>query len=318
MLKYSRCRLTAVCDADEGLARRNAALFGAGDAFYTDANTMLDNQDLDGVFVVGPPAMHYEVGCKVLARGIPLFVEKPPAPTLAEAEALVEMAQKQKTIFMVGFMKRHGLPVKKAREMIAGGGFVPAAGFFKYGHWPMTNLNDMLLGMCSHPIDLSINFFGDVAEVSSTLYRDARDAISLAVTLRFQSGKWAQLMLDASQPRIQERFEISGTCDGGNALLVVDNADHMEFHRQGRNGIDVLAPLPDIDPQFDLADIQMWRPDNGIPNMGQTRHFFQGFAGEVREFANAIMEKREPYPNGAESLKTMRVISEILQQQTSK
>ena len=315
MLKYSRCKLVAVCDADEGVARRNANLFGAGDAFYTNADKMLDEQELDGVFVVGPSPMHYEVGSKVLARGIPLFVEKPPAPTLAQAEEMVALARKNKTIFMVGFMKRHGLPVKKAREMIDAGSFVPSAGFFKYGHWAMTNLNDMLFSMCSHPIDLAISFFGDVAEVNSTLYRDARNAISLAVTLRFESGKWAQLMLDASQPRIQERVEISGTYDGGNALLVVDNADHMELHRQGRVGIDVLAPLPDINPQFDLADIQIWRPDNGIPNMGQTRHFFQGFAGEVREFADAILEKREPNPSGADSLKTMRVIAEILRQQ---
>jgi len=316
MLKYSRCRLVAVCDADENLARRNAGVFGAGDAFYTDADRMLDDCELDGVFVVGPAAMHYEVGRKVLARGIPLFAEKPPAPTLSQAEELVSLAREHDTIFMVGFMKRHGLTYKKAREMMTDGSFEPAAGFFKYGHWPMTDLNNMLLGMCSHPIDLAISFFGDVAEVSSTLSRDARNSISLAVTLRFQSGKWAQLMLDASQPRIQERVEISGVCNGGNALLVVDNVDHMEFHRQGQRGIDVLVPLPDINPQFDLADIQMWRPDYGIPNMGQTRHFIQGFAGEVREFADAILEKREPYPSGAESLKTMRVIAEILQQQT--
>lgn len=318
MLNYSRCRLVAVCDADESLARRNAGFFGAGDAFYTDADRMLDDCELDGVFVVGPPAMHYEIGRKVLARGIPLFVEKPPAPTLSQTEELVSLAHERNAIFMVGFMKRHGLTYRKAREMMADGSFVPAAGFFKYGHWPQSNLNDMLLGMCSHPIDLAISFFGDVVEVHSTLSRDTRSSISLAVTLRFQSGKWAQLMLDASQPRIQERVEISGTCNGGNALLVVDNVDHMEFHRQGHNGTDVLAPMPDINPQFDLADIQVWRPDYGIPNMGQTRHFFQGFAGEVREFADAILEKREPYPNGADSLKTMRVIAEILQQQTSK
>ena len=125
MLKYSRCKLVAVCDADEGVARRNANLFGAGDAFYTNADKMLDEQELDGVFVVGPSPMHYEVGSKVLARGIPLFVEKPPAPTLAQAEEMVALARKNKTIFMVGFMKRHGLPVKKAREMIDAGSFVP-------------------------------------------------------------------------------------------------------------------------------------------------------------------------------------------------
>ena len=62
----------------------------------------------------------------------------------------------------------------------------------------------------------------------------------------------------------------------------------LELHKEGRNGIDLLAPsLPEIAPDFDLQDIAIWRPDYGIPNMGQTRHFFQGFAGEVREFVDA-------------------------------
>jgi myo-inositol 2-dehydrogenase/D-chiro-inositol 1-dehydrogenase len=315
MLKYARCRLDSVCDLNETLARRNAQIFGA-EAVYIDARRLLDERKVDGVFVVGPPAMHHEIGRQVLERGLPLFVEKPPAPTLAQAEELVALARQHHTILMVGFMKRHGMTYQKARAMMATGEFVPAAGFFRYGHWPMDNLNSMLLGMGSHPIDLAISFFGDVKSVSSTLARDARKVISLAVTLEFTSGKWAQLMLDASQPRIQERVEISGTCAGGNALMIIDNVERMELHRQGQRGIDVLAELYEIQPQFDLADIQMWRPDNGIPNMGQTRHFFQGFAGEVREFVDAILEQREPYPNGDESLKTMRVIATILNQQT--
>jgi predicted dehydrogenase len=87
----------------------------------------------------------------------------------------------------------------------------------------------------------------------------------------------------------------------------------MELHKEGRNGIDLLAPsLPEIDPDFDLGDISVWRPDYGIPNMGQTRHFFQGFAGEVREFVDAVRERREPYPGTADCLKAMRVIDAIL------
>ena len=216
------------------------------------------------------------------------------------------------------FMKRHALTYRKIREMIASGAFKPAAGFIKYSHWPATNLKWMLLAMSIHPIDLAIGLLGDVAEITSVMYQSER-AISLAITLRFASGKWMQLMLDSSQPRIQERVEISGAMDAGNALIVVDNIIRMELHRQGMNGIDLVTSagtpgLHEIDPVFDLDDIKTWRPDYGIPNMGQNSPFLQGYAGEVREFADAILDHREPWPGTDDTTKAMRVIDAICRQ----
>jgi predicted dehydrogenase len=144
------------------------------------------------------------------------------------------------------------------------------------------------------------------------VYRSPQKQISLALTLRFESGRWAQLMLDSSQPRIQERLEISGTADGANALIVVDNVQHMEFHKQISNGVDVLKDeLWQITPEVYLQDVNVWRPDYAIPNMGQSRLFFQGFVGEMREFVDAIIEGRQPYPGTDDVLKAMRVIEAV-------
>jgi myo-inositol 2-dehydrogenase/D-chiro-inositol 1-dehydrogenase len=310
MLPYAACRLDAVCDRDPRLAERNARVFGAP-RWFTDAARMLSECELDGVMVVGPPEMHYEVGKAVLQRGLPLFVEKPPAPDLERTRELVELARARRAFVMPGFMKRHGMPYAKARAMIERGEFVPAMGFFKYGHWACEELGGMLRFMSCHAIDLAISFFGMPVSITSSMYSSGR-AISLAVTMRFADGRFAQLMLDSSQPRIQERVEISGSMNGKNALMVIDNVCHMEIHKEGRNGIDLLAPSPqEIVPAFDPQDICVWRPDYGIPNMGQSRHFFQGFAGEVREFVDAIRERREPYPGSEDCLKAMTVIERI-------
>lgn len=311
MLKYARIKLMAICDLNETLARRNAVLFGA-ERVYTDVDQMLASEDLDGLIVVGPYSLHYEAAKKALVRGIPVFTEKPPAPGLAEAEELVNLARANRTFLMTGFMKRHGMPYAKAREMIASGQFELASGLFKYAHWNGTDLKGMLYNMSIHIIDLALSFFGPAASVTSHMYRSER-ALSLFVTLRFQSDRLAQLWLDSSQPRIQERMELSGAIDGGNALIIVDNVQHMEVHKQGTNGIDLAAPnLYDIRPTFQLEDIQVWRPDYGIPNLGQSRQYNQGFAGEIREFADAILEKREPYPGTSDVLPALRVIEAIL------
>jgi myo-inositol 2-dehydrogenase/D-chiro-inositol 1-dehydrogenase len=311
-LAYADCVLDAVCDRDRGLAERNARLYG-GRSVHTDAERMLDERRPEAVVVVGPPLLHYEVARLSLERGIPTYVEKPTAPDLARTRELVELATANGTFLMTGFMKRWGMAYRQARELIDTSRLRPSAGFIKYGHWPSGELEGMLLYMAIHPIDLALSFFGEAASVSSAMARSAHGAISLAVTLRHRSGTISQLMLDSSQPRIQERVEISGAMDGGNALVVVDNVQHLELHRQGRNGVDLLAPSMDrIEPGFDLADIQVWRPDYGIPNMGQTRLFFQGFAGIMREFVAAARDRRDPYPTPAAAIAAMRVVDAIL------
>ena len=88
---------------------------------------------------------------------------------------------------------------------------------------------------------------------------------------------------------------------------------HLEVHRQGENGVDLLAEsLAAIEPRFALPDIQMWRPDYAIPNMGQHRLLFQGFVGSVREFAAAVATSRDCAPSPEEALEAMRVISAVL------
>ena len=312
MLNYAQASLEAVCDTNEALAKRNMALF-AGKAWFTSVDEMLDKAALDGVMIVGPPELHYEAGLKALRRGLPTFVEKPPASDLAKTEELVKVAKANKTFLMTGFMKRHGLTYGKIREHIQTGRFIANACSMKYMHWPgeVSGLRNMLLGMSSHPIDLLLSFFGEPQRIQCSLGKGAKNWLTLGVNMTFAEGRVGQLMLGA-QARIQERLEMSGILDGQPAFFVVDNVMHMELHRQGQAGVDVWAPaLDQIQPTFDLQDIQIWRPDYGIPNMGQTRHFVQGFAGEVREFCNAILEKREANPSMEDSLRVMRLIEAI-------
>ena len=312
MLNYAGATLEAVCDINESLAKRNMAMFG-GKAWYTSVDEMLAKAALDGVMIVGPAELHYEAGLQALRRGLPTFVEKPPATDLAKTEELVQTAKANKTFLMTGFMKRHGLTYGKIREHIQTGRFIPNACFMKYMHWPgeVSGLRNMLLGMSSHPIDLLLSFFGEPRRVQCSLGKGAQNWLTLGINITFDEGRIGQLMLGA-QARIQERLEMSGILDGQPAFFVVDNVMHLELHRQGQAGVDVLAPtLEQIQPTFDLQDIQIWRPDYGIPNMGQTRHFVQGFAGEVREFCSAIRENREGNPSMEESLCVMRLIESI-------
>src|SRR5829696_3651185 len=79
-------RVAAVADTVPEAAERLAATCGA--SAYPDVETLLDREDVDAVYVCVPPFAHGAPERAVLARGLPLFVEKPLAADLDTATAL--------------------------------------------------------------------------------------------------------------------------------------------------------------------------------------------------------------------------------------
>lgn len=93
--------------------------FLAHNVRYTNVETMLDKEDLDAVFVVGPPDMHYTCSKQILEAELPLMMEKPPARIPAHAEELVELAKAKGILTQIGHNMRHAPGVRKFKELMA-------------------------------------------------------------------------------------------------------------------------------------------------------------------------------------------------------
>lgn len=61
---------------------------------------------VDAATIVVPTTYHHDVATEFLSRGIPVLVEKPLATTLAQANALVEIAERQGVPLQVGHIER--------------------------------------------------------------------------------------------------------------------------------------------------------------------------------------------------------------------
>ncbi|MCL2701536.1 MAG: Gfo/Idh/MocA family oxidoreductase [Phycisphaerae bacterium] len=312
MLKYAACELVATCDRDESLAQRNAAVYGAK-AAYTDYRRMMDQETLDAVMVCGPFDLHYAAGCEAMSRGLPVWVEKPPAPDLASTLKMVEIANKNKTFFMIGFMKRFALTYRKVWEFAQNGRAKLSSGLFRYTHWAGMDLHITMMAMAVHPVDLAMSYFGVPSEVTSFVYDAAPKTPCVNLTLRFPDGRWATILLGCHGPRIQEHVELYGQMDGKDGYFAIDNVLNMELHTAGQGGVDIVAPtFAQIAPTFDMDDIKVWRPDLGIPNMAQCSTFAGGYAGEIREFVNAIREGRRATPSNEDVIPVMKVVDAVL------
>ncbi len=62
--------------------------------------------EVDALVIVTPTSSHYETAQKALEKDINIFIEKPVTSTLAEAEALIKMAEDQKVKIQVGHVER--------------------------------------------------------------------------------------------------------------------------------------------------------------------------------------------------------------------
>lgn len=110
-------RVTAVADRNEKL-EETAARLGAKP--YRNYHDLLERGDLDAVSVSLPPALHPEVVRAAVSQGVPVFCEKPIAPSAHEARALLEEVGEDARV-MVGFSFRYNAAYQRLRELIRSG-----------------------------------------------------------------------------------------------------------------------------------------------------------------------------------------------------
>lgn len=90
-------------------------------AFYEDPDEMLDSEQLDAVLVGTRCSMHAKMAVKVLARNLPLYLEKPIATNMADLCALRDASQKTTSEVVVSFPLRMTPLVQLAKEIIDSG-----------------------------------------------------------------------------------------------------------------------------------------------------------------------------------------------------
>jgi len=115
-------QIVAVTDPRTDEVRAALTEDGYPDAvLYQDADEMLDREKPDGVFVGTRCSLHAPMGIKVLARNIPLFLEKPVATTYEDLLALADAGRRTTAQTVVSFPLRVTPLVQAAKEIVDSG-----------------------------------------------------------------------------------------------------------------------------------------------------------------------------------------------------
>jgi myo-inositol 2-dehydrogenase / D-chiro-inositol 1-dehydrogenase len=193
-------RLVAVCDPD--VNRANALARPRQATAYPDWEAMLEAERLDAVWICTPPLAHRPPALAALAANVHVYLEKPIARTLSDAQAIVDAAAASDAVCAVGYQWHASELLERAREATAGQSIAMLIGR-NYGPVPArpwflqrAEGGGQLLERGSHHVDLQRALAGEVDSVSAVPASPSAQARSkngdiedfVLATLHFANG----------------------------------------------------------------------------------------------------------------------------------
>ena len=210
---FENARLVAVADADERAARLAA---GVGVASYGDPVALLDDERLHAVIIATPTTTHAALAIAALARGIAVLVEKPLAPTVDEAVAILDAARETGAPVAVGHVERHNPAVLELGRRLREGWLstVYAVASRRAGPFP-ARIRDVgvTVDLATHDVDILSWIAGErpvrvYAETAQRLHATHEDL--LYGTLHFPSGTTGMIDVNWLTPAKRRQLTVVG------------------------------------------------------------------------------------------------------------
>ena len=196
--------LVGVADASPEQAHAIADRLGT--TAYESFEPLLES--VDAVTVVTPTLYHHQVASEFLRHGIPVLVEKPVCRTVAEANDLIELADKANVPLQVGHIERFNPAFEELAKRPITPKFVEAE-----RHGPFTGRSvdiGAVLDLMIHDLDLLLALIGgpvrNVSAVGAAVFGGHEDMVN--ARLEFENGCVAHVTASRISPRPKRRLRI--------------------------------------------------------------------------------------------------------------
>ncbi|MEW8008193.1 MAG: Gfo/Idh/MocA family oxidoreductase [Candidatus Thiodiazotropha endolucinida] len=280
--------LVAVVDIDPDTAA-NVAKECDTEAL-TDYHELLDR--VDAVSVVVPTQLHHQVATEFLDSGIHVLLEKPITVTVAEADALIEIARRKQRVLQVGHLERFNSAVLALEGVLKDPQFIEShrlAPFTLRG----TDVN-VVLDLMIHDIDIIQNLVGSpIASIDAKGGAVLTQEYDIAnARIKFENGCVANVTASRVSLKPQRKMRIFQP----DAYISIDFQDKiLSIHRKGEK--EIFPGIPEI-----ISEESVFANSDAI-------------MAEIRAFLDAIRNNSIPPvtgEDGREALKTAIDISEQL------
>jgi predicted dehydrogenase len=209
------CEVAWLCDASRDARERLAGAFPSARS-TGDVGEVLADPRLHAVVLATPVPTHAELATAALAAGKHCFVEKPLATTVADAQLVVEAAERAGRTLMVGHLLEYHPAVTRLKELVDGG----ELGELYYVYGNRVNLGKLraeenaLWSLGAHDVSVVLHLIGEEpVECSAHGESYVRGGVQDVVFcyLRFPSGKVSHLHLSWLDPHKERRITVVGS-----------------------------------------------------------------------------------------------------------
>lgn len=113
--------VVSLCDAYTGRAERAKARAGGKATILRDYRAVLDDRNVDALFIVTPDHWHKTMTVAALDAGKDVYIEKPLTYTVDEGPAIIAAVDRTRRILQVGSQGVSGAQLRTAREVMKSG-----------------------------------------------------------------------------------------------------------------------------------------------------------------------------------------------------
>jgi predicted dehydrogenase len=293
-----RCQVAAVCDKSPAALRRASRQYPDIE-ITTDFSAVLKSPDIDAVAVITPVWTHFELAKAALLNGKHVFVEKPFTCTSAQAEELIELADRKNLKVMVDHTFLFSGPVMKIRELVDTG----TLGNLYY--FDSTRVN---LGLFQHdvnvvwdlaPHDLSIMDHIIVDRPEAVVATGGKHLNGLAdvafITIYFPRNVIAHVNVNWLSP-VKVRTTLIG---GEHKMLVWNDLEPDEKIKVYDKGVKITTREDVHELLVSYRSGDVW-----APRVEQT----EALKVELDYFIDCVVNDRTPSNDGAAGLRVVKLL----------
>jgi D-apiose dehydrogenase len=304
----SGAEIVAICDSNIERLKLVGDQFGIAQR-YSDANAMFASEELDFVDVATTAPSHRALVELAVSHSVAVICQKPVAPTLSDAKAMVATCAKANVPFMVHENFRWQSAIQKAKAIISQGDI----GEVFWGRVSFRSAYDVFSGqpylaegqrfivedLGIHALDIARFLFGDVDNMNARMKRvnpNIKGEDVATMLLDHESGVTS--IVDCSYASIREVEAFAETLleiDGTHGSMKLDQGYQLTVtNRNGTTHHDVSPPL------LSWASKPWHNIQESVLNIQQ-------------HWIDCLKNNAEPQTSGRDNLKTFALVEAAYQ-----
>lgn len=294
------CDVTFMCDISPQRVKHLKALYPEVEG-HLDFEELLHNPNVDAIAIATPVKHHYSMAKASLSAGKHTFIEKPMAASVAECEELLELAERNGLVLMVGHTFLYSAAIRRIKEIIDCGDI----GEIRYISARRLNLGlfqkdiNVTWDLAPHDVSIVNYIVGETPVAVNCLGKaNARTGIEevTAMCVHFSRERFATIHSSWLDPRKVRDMTIVGT----KRMIVYDDVEPLEKIRI----YDTRVELPPHYDTFAEFHYSYHYGDSYIPYVKQE----EPLKVECQHFLECIREGKAPMTGGREGLEVVRVL----------